>query len=82
MEGLVEEIERFVTGAVHMVDPNLVMEKVLFTDIVASTKHAAELDDRAWHELRRRHDEMDDRLVSEDGGRVVKQIGDGLLSIV
>ena len=34
---LVEEIERFVTGAVHRAEPNRVLTSVLFTDIVAST---------------------------------------------
>lgn len=80
VEGLVEEIERFVTGAVHQVDPDRVLETVLFTDIVSSTKHAAALGDRAWRELLQSHDELVDRLVLEHGGRVVKHVGDGSLS--
>ena len=78
--GIVDEIERFVTGAVHHAEPNRVLASVLFTDIVASTTRAAELGDRAWREVLERHDALVDRVVSEHGGRVVKHIGDGALS--
>jgi class 3 adenylate cyclase/pimeloyl-ACP methyl ester carboxylesterase len=80
VDGLIEEIERFVTGAVQHVDPNRVLASVLFTDIVASTRRAAELGDRAWREVLERHDALVDHVVSEHGGRVVKHIGDGALS--
>jgi pimeloyl-ACP methyl ester carboxylesterase len=80
VDGLVEEIERFVTGAVQHVEPNRVLRSVLFTDIVASTTRAAELGDRAWREVLERHDALVDRVVAEHGGRVVKHIGDGALS--
>ena len=80
VEGLVEEIERFVTGAVHQTEPNRVLASVLFTDIVGSTTRAVELGDRAWREVLERHDELVDRTVAEHGGRVVKHIGDGALS--
>ncbi|HLN06471.1 MAG TPA: adenylate/guanylate cyclase domain-containing protein [Acidimicrobiales bacterium] len=76
----VDEIERFVTGAVHRTEPDRVLASVLFTDIVASTTRAAELGDRAWREVLERHDALVDRTVSEHGGRVVKHIGDGALS--
>ena len=80
VDGLIEEIERFVTGAVQRADPNRVLASVLFTDIVASTTRAAELGDRAWRELLERHDALVNRTVSEYSGRVVKHIGDGALS--
>lgn len=80
VDGLVDEIERFVTGAVQHAEPNRVLASVLFTDIVASTTRAAELGDRAWRELLERHDALVDRIVPEHGGRVVKHIGDGALS--
>ncbi|MGB7589117.1 MAG: adenylate/guanylate cyclase domain-containing protein [Solirubrobacterales bacterium] len=79
-EAIVDEIERFVTGAVQHAEPNRVLASVLFTDIVASTTRAAELGDRAWREVLERHDALVDRVVSEHGGRVVKHIGDGALS--
>jgi class 3 adenylate cyclase len=80
VHGLGDEIERFVTGAVHRTEPNRVLASVLFTDIVGSTTRAAELGDRAWREVLERHDELVDRTVSEHGGRVVKHIGDGALA--
>ncbi len=75
-----DEIERFVMGAVHRTEPNRILTSVLFTDIVASTRRAAELGDRAWREVLERHDQLVDRTVSEHGGRVVKHIGDGALA--
>jgi class 3 adenylate cyclase/alpha-beta hydrolase superfamily lysophospholipase len=80
VDGLIEEIERFVTGAVSRTEPNRVLTSVMFTDIVGSTTRAAELGDRTWRELLERHDELVERTVSEHGGRVVKHIGDGALS--
>ena len=80
VDGVLDEIERFVTGAVSYTEPNRVLASVLFTDIVESTTRAAELGDRAWREVLERHDELVDRVVSEHGGRVVKHIGDGALS--
>ena len=65
---------------VHRTAPNRVLTSVLFTDIVASTERAAELGDGGWREVLERHDALVDRLVGEDGGRVVKHIGDGALS--
>jgi len=79
-EAIVDEIERFVTGAVQHAEPNRVLASVLFTDIVASTRRAAELGDRTWREVLERHNALVDRVVSEHGGRVVKHIGDGALS--
>jgi class 3 adenylate cyclase/pimeloyl-ACP methyl ester carboxylesterase len=79
-EEIVDEIEQFVTGAVHPPAPDRVLSSVLFTDIVGSTTRAAELGDRAWREVLERHDALVDRTVSAHGGRVVKHIGDGALS--
>jgi class 3 adenylate cyclase len=80
-DAIVDEIESFVTGTVHRAEPDRVLATVLFTDIVASTTRAAELGDRAWREVLERHDALIGRVVSEHGGRVVKHIGDGALSV-
>jgi class 3 adenylate cyclase len=79
-EALVAEIASFVTGAssVHSSDRRLAT--VLFTDIVGSTKRAAELGDRAWRELLHRHDALARRCVEQAGGRLVKTTGDGVLA--
>jgi class 3 adenylate cyclase len=57
-----------------------VVRTVLFTDIVDSTRRAAEMGDRHWKELLDRHDLAARRLVERFGGRMVKQTGDGLLA--
>jgi class 3 adenylate cyclase/pimeloyl-ACP methyl ester carboxylesterase len=80
VDGLVDEIERFLTGAIHHAEPNRVLATILFTDIASSTTRAAELGDPGWREVLERHDELVDRVVAEHGGRVVKHIGDGALS--
>ena len=77
---VVAEVGAFVTGAdpVHTSDRRLAT--VLFTDIVASTKRAAELGDRAWRELLDRHDALVRSCVERAGGRLVKTTGDGVLA--
>jgi class 3 adenylate cyclase len=53
---------------------------VLFSDIVGSTRRAAELGDRRWRELLDTHDGLAARLVERWGGRLVKTTGDGILA--
>ena len=52
-----DEIEEFLIGTRHH-DPSRdrVLATVLFTDIVGSTEHAAQVGDRAWRELLDAHD--------------------------
>jgi class 3 adenylate cyclase len=54
---------------------------VLFTDIVGSTERAQVAGDQRWRELLDRHDELARRLVSREGGRLVKRTGDGILAV-
>jgi class 3 adenylate cyclase len=68
-------------GGVRPVHPtDRVLATVLFTDIVESTRKAAELGDHAWHELLAKHDRLARRVVSEGSGRVIKSTGDGILA--
>jgi class 3 adenylate cyclase len=53
---------------------------VLFTDIVDSTKRAAELGDREWRRVLGRHDEATRAEVKRWQGTVVKSTGDGILA--
>jgi class 3 adenylate cyclase len=53
---------------------------VLFTDIVGSTRRAAEIGDHAWHALLDAHEGAAARLVERHRGRLVKSTGDGLLA--
>ena len=54
---------------------------VLFTDIVGSTERARSLGDQRWRELLDLHDQTAQRLVEQEGGRLVKTTGDGILAV-
>jgi class 3 adenylate cyclase len=47
-DGVVDEVEEFVTGVRPTPKPDRVLATVLFTDIVGSTERASELGDRRW----------------------------------
>ena len=74
------EVEEFLTGHRHEAAPDRVLATVMFTDIVDSTRRAAELGDRCWREMLERHDELTRAEVSRLHGRVVKHTGDGFLA--
>ncbi len=76
----VAEIEAFLTGARHAADTDRVLATVLFTDIVGSTEHAAELGDRRWRDLLDSHDQVVRRQLERFGGREVNTAGDGFLA--
>jgi class 3 adenylate cyclase len=77
---VVAEVASFMIGVspVHTSDRRLAT--VLFTDIVGSTKRAAELGDRAWRELLDRHDALVRQCIERGGGHRVKTTGDGVLA--
>jgi class 3 adenylate cyclase len=74
------EIEEFLTGARRAPEPDRMLATVLFTDIVDSTRTAAELGDRRWHDLLDRHTATVHRELERAGGRAVKSTGDGFLA--
>jgi class 3 adenylate cyclase len=53
---------------------------VLFTDIVGSTDHAAQLGDRRWRDLLDRHDQSVRVQIGRFRGREVKTVGDGFVA--
>jgi class 3 adenylate cyclase len=53
---------------------------VMFTDIVDSTRRAAELGDRSWRALLDRHDDIVRQQLTRFRGREVKTLGDGFLA--
>jgi class 3 adenylate cyclase len=75
------EIEQHLTGGRTELAPERVLATVLFTDIVESTRRAAELGDTAWRRLLEQHDELARREVAASGGRMVKSLGDGMLAV-
>ncbi|HEX2541415.1 MAG TPA: BTAD domain-containing putative transcriptional regulator [Caldimonas sp.] len=56
------------------------LRTVLFTDIVRSTERLAALGDKAWLELRSRHDAVVREALAGFGGREVDNAGDGFLA--
>jgi pimeloyl-ACP methyl ester carboxylesterase len=80
-DGVLEAIEELVTGTRHRVDEERILATVLFTDIVDSTRRAADIGDRRWRELLDAHDEIGAREVERFRGRHVKSTGDGMLAV-
>jgi pimeloyl-ACP methyl ester carboxylesterase len=77
---LVDVVRTFALGPRHDADESRRLATVLFTDIVASTEHAAELGDRRWRELLERHHEMVRKILGAHRGIEVDTAGDGFLA--
>lgn len=80
VDRIVDEMEEFLTGFRSGVEPDRVLATVMFTDIVDSTKRAAELGDRAWRSLLDRHDRLVRSEIVRHRGREVKTLGDGFMA--
>jgi class 3 adenylate cyclase len=74
------EVQEFLTGARAAPEPDRVLATVLFTDIVASTRTAAELGDKRWRELLDGHERVVRDALGRFDGREVKSTGDGFLA--
>lgn len=74
-------IEEFVTGAKPVPPLTRVLATVLFTDLVDSTRRAAQVGDRAWAETLERHLAMTRSEIERAGGELVKSTGDGVLAL-
>ncbi len=80
VDGLVDEVEEFLTGSGGSADSDRMLATVLFTDIVGSTEQAAEMGDSRWKELLQLHDLVTRRQLARYQGRLVKTTGDGLVA--
>jgi class 3 adenylate cyclase len=76
-----QEIAQFVTGQQADVADDRVLATVLFTDIVDSTRRAAEMGDRYWHALLDAHDAVVRSQLARFRGREVSTSGDGFLAM-
>src|SRR5207248_7421655 len=79
VDRIADEIEEFRTGSRSEQDVDRVLATVMFTDIVDSTKRAAELGDRQWRALLDRHDETVRQQLKRFRGSEVKNLGDGFM---
>ena len=75
------EIAQFLTGQQAEVADDRVLATVLFTDIVDSTRRAAEMGDRDWHALLDAHDAVVWAQLARFCGREVNTSGDGFLAM-
>jgi len=80
-DAYLDEIEEFVTGRRHEVEPDRVLATVLFTDIVGSTEKATALGDRRWRAVLDDLDDLSNRYIQRYRGRLVKSTGDGHLAL-
>jgi class 3 adenylate cyclase len=82
VEELLGDIEEFITG--HRDSPSAELERVLatvlFTDIVDSTRSAAEKGDQTWRRLLDGHDQLAKQMVDKHRGTLIKSTGDGILA--
>jgi pimeloyl-ACP methyl ester carboxylesterase len=82
-EAILGDIEEFITGhRDHGAARDLerVLATVLFTDIVDSTRSAAEMGDQRWLRLLGEHDQLAQQLVGRHRGSLVKRTGDGVVA--
>ncbi|AKK30061.1 adenylate/guanylate cyclase domain-containing protein [Mycobacterium sp. EPa45] len=75
-----QRVAEFLTGHEAEVPDDRVLATVLFTDIVDSTRRAAELGDRDWHALLDAHDAVVRAQLSRFRGHEVNTSGDGFLA--
>jgi class 3 adenylate cyclase/pimeloyl-ACP methyl ester carboxylesterase len=82
VEAMLGDIHEFVTGERDSVAIELerVLATVLFTDIVDSTRSAAEAGDHAWRRLLDSHDQLAKQMVEKHRGSLIKTTGDGILA--
>ena len=76
-----QEIHEFLTGQQAEVADDRVLATVLFTDIVDSTRRAAEIGDRDWRALLDAHDAVVRSQLARFRGREVNTSGDGFLAM-
>ena len=79
-EEILDEVEEFLTGARHAAEVDRVLTTVMFTDIVDSTRRAAELGDSRWRALVESHNQLVRDQLDRYRGREVKTMGDGFLA--
>ena len=82
VEAMLGDIEEFITGhrEISSIDLDRVLATVLFTDIVDSTRNAAEIGDLTWRRLLDSHDELAKQMVEKHRGTLIKSTGDGILA--
>lgn len=76
-----DKVESFLTGRLSVPRSDRVLASVMFTDMVGSTEHAAQMGDQQWRAVLERHQRIAHREVGRYRGRVIKSTGDGVLAV-
>jgi class 3 adenylate cyclase len=77
---ILDELELFVATLDHAPEPETVLATLLFTDLVDSSKLAAQLGDRGWAELLARHNATVRQQLARFRGGEVDTAGDGFFA--
>jgi class 3 adenylate cyclase len=80
VDAMVGEMQEFLVGHRQAAAPDRMLATVLFTDIVGSTRRAAELGDQRWRDVLDAHDALARRQIARYEGRYVDPTGDGLMA--
>ena len=79
-DAILNQVAQFLTGDQQILEPDRVLATVLFTDMVDSTRRAAELGDSRWADLLASHHAMLSTEIERFRGRYVESTGDGCLA--
>src|SRR5882724_1293944 len=81
-ETLLGDVEEFITGQREnsSTDTERVLATVLFTDIIDSTRSAADMGDKKWRQLLDSHDQLAKMIIDKHRGTLIKGTGDGILA--
>jgi len=80
-DAILDEVEEFLTGVRHTLEPDTVLATVLFTQIVDSKEHAKRLGNERWYALLDRLREQVRKEIEWFRGREIDMVGDRPLAI-
>jgi pimeloyl-ACP methyl ester carboxylesterase len=77
---ILDEMAQFLTGEWRPIETERILATVLFTDIVDSTKRAAEMGDQRWRDLLERHHSLVRGELNRFRGQEIDTAGDGFFA--
>ena len=80
-DAILDEMEEFLTGVRHSLEPDTVLATVLFTNIIGARQHAAKLGQQRWDDLLRRLHSHIKKEIEWFRGREIDMVGDRPLAI-
>jgi pimeloyl-ACP methyl ester carboxylesterase/DNA-binding winged helix-turn-helix (wHTH) protein len=80
-DAILDEVEEFLTGVRHTLEPDRMLATVLFTRIVGSQEHAQRLGDASWRELITRLRAHIRKEIEWFRGRDIDMVGEHPLAI-